>query len=191
MASTTALRHRGHQKQTLRAVGQLGTATCGRSVGSPSEPRAAASMTVLHRNDQHRDGRLVKDLVADAAQHHRAQLAMPSRSHRDEIVTGGADPFDDRFADAPFEQYRACFHPLRDLRLGAVQNLVMFASQLLSPLRQIRRQGYPGGRVDGRREAGALEKPLRELGRHGYQGQRGACRAGQLDRLLERALGVR
>jgi hypothetical protein len=101
------------------------------------------SMTVLEWNDEQRDGRLVKDLLADAAQHRRAQLATPPRSHRDEIVPGSADPFDDRLADAPLEQQRACFHPLRDPRLGAFENPVLYASHLLGQLRQSIGRGTP------------------------------------------------
>src|ERR1700759_947952 len=163
MPPTHALRHRAPGADAAEA-GHLGAAASRWSVGSGGVPVAALSMTVLPRNDQHRDGRLVKDLVADATQHHRAQLAMPLRSHREKIVTGGADPFDDRLADASFEQHRTCFYPLRDQGLGTVQNLMMFASQLLSRLRQIRRQGYAGAWVDGRREPRPPEKPLRDLG---------------------------
>ena len=74
-ARVVASRPRGERASFAVWLGRGGVRS--RRQGGLATPGGYVWMTVPPRNDQHRDRRPVKDLVADAAQHHRAQLATP------------------------------------------------------------------------------------------------------------------
>jgi hypothetical protein len=102
-------------------------------------------------NYQYRHWTVVKNFMAYAAQHHGAELAAATRSHRHQIMTARVYLSDDSLAHPTFEHHRGRLHAARNSGLRLFEHLTVFPDEIFAQLRHIDRKRHSRSGIYRRR----------------------------------------